>query len=401
MTAALDLADNRFGTVLVEAAPNLGGHAATFGCKATDECSNCSVCTVPGTLRRVGDHPGIEIRTGVEVVGMAGEAGAFRVRMREHPRFVDVEKCIACGRCAEVCPAEPAAAYLPSPQTVPYAYVVDRTRCLRVDGDLCTACADECPTGAIDFAEASRTAELEVGAIVVATGFEAFDAHRKAGLGYGKHPNILTGLDLEQRLAEIGGIMTNGDAPSKIAFIQCVGSRDEHIGRGYCSKVCCKYAIRLSKVIQHHHAEAEITIFYMDLQTAGKGFGEFYEECKDRFRFVRGLPVEVRPVSNDGLEVRYEDVLAERAMRETFDTVVLSVGMGPREDASRLADLLGIDVDEYGFLNAQDPLKTCRTNVEGIFLAGACQGSKTIADCMAHATQAATQAIDLLAHPLR
>ena len=235
-----------------------------------------------------------------------------------------------------------------------------------------------------------------MGTIIVATGFEAFNAREIGSLGYGRYPNVLTGLDLERIFNREGSVklLSNGKEPQNIAFIQCVGSRDE--SHGYCSQVCCKYAIRFGQLIKYQNPDAKVTIFYIDLQTAGKGFAEFYEECRRKIRFIRGVPVEVLETSSGDLEVRFENISEGKVGRELFDLVILSVGIIPRKDSWDLAKILGINLGDYGFFDTKEPFSSVETNVEGIFLAGTCQGPKDIPDSIAHGTSAAERAAEVL-----
>jgi len=248
----------------------------------------------------------------------------------------------------------------------------------------------------MDFAAKPKRQELSAGTIVVATGFEVFEARESGSLGYGRYKNVLTGLDLEKMLNSESCIKlpSNGKEPQKIAFIQCVGSRNER--HCYCSQVCCKYAIRFAQLIKYQNPSSEVTIFYIDLQTAGKGFAEFYEECKESVRFIRGIPVEIWEATSGELEVKFENILARKVEREAFDLVVLSVGMVPRKDNWDLARILGINLGDERFFDAK-PFDFNETNVEGIFLAGACQGPKDIPDSIAHGTAAAKKAMEVLA----
>lgn len=400
VTSALELAKNGREIFLVERGPCIGGHAASFCCKATDVCNKCSVCLVPEKMTEVWIHPQISLLTSSEVREIKGEAGDFRVKILRKPRFVDPDKCTGCGICREACPVElPKAINVPYPGAVPPAFVVDEDRCLRFQGKECTICQDTCPMGAIDFDQDSQEIDLDVEAAIVATGFDIFDAREKALLGYGKYPNVLTGMDMEERLLKDGAILlpSNGKPPQDVAFIQCVGSRDEHIGNGYCSKVCCKYAMRFSRLLQYQNPEVKITIFYMDLQTAGKGFGEFYEQCKENIRFAQGLPVEISQVSPDQLGLRYEDLSQGKIAVENHDLVILSVGITPRKDARNLAKTLGINLGDFGFFDTLTQVDTISTNMEGIFIAGCCQGPKDIPESIAHSTQAALRVARSLA----
>ena len=399
IASALKLAENNLQVYLVEREPTIGGQSALFCCKATETCHQCSVCLVPENTLEVAANPQISVLVNSEVVGISGEASDFEVELVQKPGLIDAEKCIACGICTEVCPSEPAkAAYLPSPEAVPRTYIIDKNRCLRFKGVECSICQDKCPVGAIDFNPEPKHNKLKVSAVIVATGFEVFDARAKGLLGYGMYPNVLTGFDLESIFSSKGSLAlpSNGNTPQNVAFIQCVGSRDEYIGRGYCSQVCCKYAMRFAKLLQYQNPEANVTIYYIDLQTAGKGFGEFYKECQETIRFVHGIPVEVSKISPDELEVKYEDLVTGKVTKDKYDLVVLSVGIAPRKDYWNLARVLGINLGDYGFFDTQDTLDGTRTSVEGIFLAGTCQGPKDIPESIAHGIQAASKVIQTL-----
>jgi len=399
IASALKLADNGFQVYLAEREPTIGGHAASFCCKATETCNQCSVCLVPEKMLEVAANPQISLIVNSEVVGISGGIGDFEVDLLQKPGFIDPEKCIACGICTELCPCEPQKGIvLPFPEAVPHTYIIDKNQCLRFKGAECNICQDNCPVGAIDFKQKTNNKKLKVSAVIVATGFEVFNATEKGLLGYGRYSNVLTGFDLERMFGTADPMLlpSNGRPPQNIAFIQCIGSRDEYIGNGYCSQVCCKYAMKLAKLLQYQSSEAKVTIFYIDLQTAGKGFGEFYEECKETIRFVRGIPVEVCEISPNELEVKYEDLTEGKIVKENYDLVVLSVGIAPRKDSWDLAKVLGINLGDYGFFDTQDTLESNGTNVDGIFLAGTCQGPKDIPESIAHGIQAASKVIQTL-----
>ncbi len=399
VASASKLAENGFQVYLVEKGPTIGGHASSFCCKATETCSKCSVCLVPEKMLEVEANPLISLIVNAEVTGISGGIGNFKVDLLQKPGFIDAEKCITCGICTELCPNEPRkGVYLSAPEALSHTYIIDKNECRRYKGVECSICQENCPVSAIDFTQKPNNKSLEVSAVVVATGFEAFDAREKGSLGYGSYSNVLTGLDLERIFATKGSVTlpSNGAPPQNIAFIQCIGSRDEYIGNGYCSQVCCKYAMRFTKLMQYNNPGAKVTIFYMDLQTAGKGFGEFYEMSKKTIRFVRGIPVEVREISPHELEVKYEDISKGKIAKESYDLVVLSIGINPRKDSWNLAKLLGINPGDYGFFDTQDTLDSTITNVDGIFLAGACQGPKDIPESIAHGIQAALKVIQVL-----
>lgn len=392
----MELANSGLEVYLVEKEAAIGGQAASFCCKATDVCTKCSFCLVPQKLNDVATHPRISVLTNSVVTRVTGKVGNFRVEIWQKPQYVSQEKCIACGICAEVCPTKPKAIHSPSPEAIPYSYIIDQSQCLHLKGEKCNFCEEICPTKAIALGRRPESWELDVGTIIVATGFEVFNAREVGSLGYGRYPNVLTGLDLERIFAHKGSLElpSNGKEAKKVAFVQCVGSRNEN--HGYCSQVCCKYAMRFARLIKYQNPDAEVTIFYIDLQTAGKGFAQFYEECRESIRFIRGVPVEILEGSSDGLKLRFEDISEGKVERETFDLVVLSIGMVPRKDSWDLARVLGINLGDYGFFGTRSLIDSNKTNVDGVFLAGTCQGPKDIPDSIAHGISAAEKARELL-----
>ena len=397
VASALELANAGVSVYLIEKEAVIGGHSASFCCKATDICSKCSACVVSDKIKEAVIHPQITLLTNCTIKGLGGELGNFRVEIIQQPRYVNEERCIACGLCTEVCPTDPKAIYPPFAGATPFSYILDEGLCLRFKGEKCDLCRGNCPTKAIEFELKPKEQELRADAIIVATGFDVFDAREKGSLGYGRYPNVLTGLDLEQIFTREGYLRlpTNGKEPQNIAFIQCIGSRDE--GHGYCSQVCCKYAMKLAGLIKYQNPDTQVTIFYIDLQTAGKGFAQFYEKYKESIRFVRGVPVEILQTSSGELEVRFEDIAQGKVCRDTFDLIVLSVGISPRKNSWDLARILGINLADDGFFDIRHPLSSNETNVDGIFLAGTCQGPKDIPDSIAHGIAAASKVIQALA----
>ncbi|MBM4462793.1 MAG: CoB--CoM heterodisulfide reductase iron-sulfur subunit A family protein [Chloroflexi bacterium] len=396
IASAIELSNAGLPVYLVEKEAGIGGHAASFCCKATDACAKCSVCVLPTKVKESILNPRITLLTNSTVQKVAGEVGNFLVEVMQEPQSIDAERCIACGLCAAVCPAEPKAVYLPSAEATPLSYVLDAGLCFRSKEKNCNLCREICPTKAIEFEPKPKKQQLNVGAIVLATGFEAFDAREKGSLGYGRYPNVLTGLDLERIIYREGYLKlpSNGQKPKSIAFVQCVGSRDQ--GHGYCSQVCCKYAMKLARLIKYQYPDTQVTIFYIDLQTAGKGFAQFYQECRGSIRFVRGVPGEVSEASSGELVVRFEDIAQGKVCHEIFDAVVLSVGISPRKDTWELAKILGINLADDGFFDRKEPLSSNETHVEGIFLAGTCQGPKDIPASVAHGVGAASSVIQAL-----
>lgn len=401
IASALELANAGFTVHLVEREAHVGGHAAFLCCKATDVCSVCAVCMAHPRIKEAITHPSIRLMTNSLVRSVTGALGGFHIQIAQKPTHVDTARCIACGICFEVCPASPKAASAP-PLSLPLSYAIEERLCKHFTGGDCDLCRESCPTGAIDFGSEPKKLEFAADAIVLATGFDVFDARQKGSLGYGRYPNVLTGLDVEKVFRQKGALrLADGREPRDVAFIQCVGSRDESLGNGYCSQVCCKYAIRFSRLLRYQHPDCKVTVFYIDLQTAGKGFAQFYRESQKDVRFVRGIPVEVSEASSGELRVKFEDISQGKVCQENFDVVVLSVGISPRKDSWDIARILGINLSDSGFLDTKGPLSTNETNVEGIFLAGACQGPKDIPDSIAHGIGAASRVIQVLGLKVR
>jgi len=388
-----------------------------------------------------GRHPLIEVVTNAEVVGCEGEPGSFHVRIRKRPRYVRDDLCVACGQCSDVCPMVGGnefdmglkarkAIYRPFPQSVPATYVIDPETCLnflgflsekqrrrlkkvqdfknrgeevRSDGILvCGHCSKACEVDAIDFDMEAEAIERDIGAVVVAVGFQEFDARKLGNYGYGRLPNVVTSLELERMLNASG--VTQGhvvrpsdmQTPKRIVFVQCVGARGEG-GRPYCSRFCCMNAVKDSMLVRQHDPEVEeVTILYTDLRAFGKGFDDFVARSRAErsATYVRGRPakIDLAP-EDDTLEVFVEDTLAHEQRRIRADLVVLSVAAAPNEGAQELARTLGIETDRYGFIARADPaISAVETSRDGVFVAGSAVGPQVIPDCVALASAAAARA---------
>jgi heterodisulfide reductase subunit A len=400
IASALELANSGVNVYLIEKEAVVGGHSASFCCKATDICSQCSACVVSDKIKEAVSHPQIRLLTNSTIRGLSGELGNFRVEITQKLQCIDPEKCIACDLCNKVCPTDPKAIHPPFAGATPFSYVLDEELCLRFKGEKCDLCRKGCPTKAIEFKFKPKEQQLSVGAIVIATGFDVYNARKKGSLGYGRYANVLTGYDLEQTFAREGYLRlpTSGEEPKNIAFIQCVGSREED--HDYCSHVCCKYAMKLAGLIKYQNPDALVTIFYIDLQTAGKGFTQFYEEYKKSIKFVRGVPVEILQTASGDLEVRFEDISQGKVSRDIFDLVVLSVGISPEKESWNLARTFGINLSDDGFFMERDSLNANETNVDGIFIAGTCQAPRDIPDSIAHGISAASKALQIVEGPV-
>lgn len=418
--AALDIADAGFKVYLVEQSPSVGGRMAQLD--KTFPTLDCSACILTPKMVDVANHPNIDLLAYSEVEEVSGFVGNFDVKVRKKARYVDVNKCTGCGDCAESCrvagrfPNEfdegmgkRGAIYLPFPQAVPAKYTIDPEKCLFLTRGKCgksPKCVDACRPGAIDFEQKDEIVTFKVGAIIVATGFDVFDAAKKPEYGYTDFPNVITGLEMERLVSASGPtsgeiLVNNGEeeiVPKEIAFIQCVGSRDQSVGNEYCSRVCCMYTAKQAHLIKDKIPDAKVKVYYMDVRAFGKGFEEFYDRVRrEGIRYVRGNPSEIFKRGNK-LIVKVEDTLTATPLEDEFDLVVLAVGLEPRADDRKTIDLLRLSRSPDRFLMEAHPkLRPVDTASEGVFLAGCCQGPKDIPDTVAQAKGAAASALIPLA----
>lgn len=417
--AALTLANANKQVVLVEREPTIGGHMAKFD--KTFPTMDCAACILTPKMSDVNAHPNITLMTYSEVVGVEGYVGNYKVTVKKKARFIDEELCVGCGDCIEHCYfKEPKfydefnvgvglrkPVYMSFPQATPKLVTIDPKTCLHLSKGKCTMkCVEACDRGAIDFEQQDSLVELEVGAIIVATGFKTFDAKRLPNYGYGKYPNVFTALEIERMVNASGP--TNGEIltrdekePKSVGIVHCVGSRDHNTNR-WCSRVCCMYSLKLAHLIKEHTG-AEVYNFYIDMRTPGKGYEEFYERLlEEGVHFIRGRVGEITdyattPEEEGKLVIRAEDTLAGFVRRIPVDMVVLSTGLEPHEDAQQVRRMFNISCSNEGFFLERHPkLAPVNTSTDGVLLAGACQGPKDIPDSVAQAGAAAAEALTLL-----
>lgn len=360
----------------------------------------------------VGQHENIEILSYSEVEEVAGYVGNFKVMVRKKARYVDEDVCTGCGLCQEKCPAKKipsefdgglgtrTAIYIPFAQAIPRIPVIDEENCRYFQSGKCRVCEKLCPTGAVDFEQQDQVVELEVGTIIVATGFDLFDCSRISEYGYGRYDNVLSSLQLE-RLVDASGptrgkiVLKDGREPESLAIVHCVGSRDKKYNR-HCSRVCCMYSLKLAHLVKDATG-AQVYEFYIDMRTGGKGYEEFYERLQEEgVIFIRGRPAEIVP--HDGrLLVKAEDANLGRLIQIPVDMVILSAGLEPRHDAADVSHLFGFSRSGDGFFLEKHPkLAPVETASNGVFIAGACQGPKDIPDTVAQAGAAAAAAMAMM-----
>lgn len=359
-----------------------------------------------------GRHPKIELLTYSEVEEVSGYIGNFTVRIRKRARYVNEELCTGCGLCEEKCPwkvVDPVfeagmgkrkVIYRPFAQAIPNIPVIDRENCVYFIRGKCRACEKFCPTGAIDFEQEDQLLDVQVGAIVVATGFAMWDPTKLPQYSYGRSPNIITSLQFE-RLTSAGGptdgeiVTAEGKKPERVAIIHCVGSRDEH-AHPYCSRICCMYSLKQAHQVREKTG-AEVYDFYMDMRAFGKAYEEFYERVQEEgITFIRGRGAEVEVLPDGQLRVKGEDADLGRLVAADVDLVILATAIEPQPDAERVAALFGLGRTPDGwFAEAHPKLRPVETSTAGVFLAGACQGPRDVPDTVAHAGAAALEAVRL------
>jgi|Deesub1362A_J573_1020465.scaffolds.fasta_scaffold00120_59 heterodisulfide reductase subunit A len=406
--SALDLAEAGFKVYLVEKQPAIGGRMAQLD--KTFPTGDCAMCTLAPRLVECSRHPNIQLLTCAELQEVQGEPGDFRARVRIRGRYVDTEKCTGCGDCVAVCPMETAdefnvglgrrkAIYRPYAQSVPHGYVVDIDNCPE-----CVKCEEACAAGAINFLMWDKEITLRVGAIILSTGYELFDPGILSEYGYGIYPNVLTSIQFERMLSASGpsgGTLTrpsDGAEPRKIAFIQCVGSRDVARGQEYCSAVCCMHATKQGMIAKERIPGLEVTVFLIDLRAFGRDFERYYERARREYgiRYLRCSVGAVKELQqNKNLLLRYPNGNGG-FHEEDFDLVVLSPGLCQPEGVEVLARAAGIELNEYGFCRSSE-LYPGLTTRSGIFAAGVLCAPKDIPETVVEASSAAANASRLLA----
>jgi len=409
--AALDLGDMGIRVHLAEKKPSIGGRMAQLD--KTFPTNDCSICILAPKLADCFRHPNITLHTLSEVKDVTGQKGDFTVKLRRYARFVDDDECINCGECNAKCPVKVPdefdmglrkreAIYLYYLQGVPPVMTIDRKHCLYLTKGICKICEKFCPKDAIDFEQKDLDVVLHVNAIIVATGFDPFDPSSITQYGYKRYRNVITSLEYERLICAsgpTGGHLekpSNGKPAERIAFIQCVGSRDIKNNR-YCSSVCCMHATKEAMLAHEHNPDVKSYVFYMDLRAAGKGFQKYLERGKQEYNisYIRSRVPKITVDQNENPVIWYEDPESSKTEKMTVDLAVLATSLMPRSDVEELAKVLGVELDEYSFFKT-DPLNPLDTTRPGIFVCGCCREPTDIPESVAQASGAAERAAEVL-----
>ncbi len=417
ITAALEIANAGYHVYLVEREPSLGGHMAQLD--KTFPTLDCSACILTPRMFDAGNHPNITLLSYSEVEKVSGYIGNFKARIRKKARYVNEGLCTGCGVCTEKCPKQLVdevfeaglgyrkVIYRPFPQAVPKYPVIDRENCTFFQKGTCKACQKFCPTGAIDFNQQDTFLDIEIGNIILATGYDLFDARRIPQYGYARFPNVFTSLEFERMTNAAGPtegkvVLRDGvTTPKTVGIVHCVGSRDEHYHE-YCSKVCCMYSLKFAHMV-HEKAHAQVYNFYIDMRTPGKGYEEFYHRLLDeRNHFIRGRVAAISEATRYGepegkLSVQVEDTLIGEQRRIPVDMVILSAGLQPRHDAQDVGRKFGISCSREGwFIEKHPKLDPIATMTDGVFIAGCAQGPRDIPETVAQGAAAAARVLSII-----
>ena len=402
MQSALDLADQGFKVYLVEKQPSIGGVMAQLD--KTFPTNDCAMCIMAPKLVATGRHHNIQLITNADIAIVDGQAGNFTVTVKQRAFRVDPSKCTGCGSCAQKCPIEAVdeynegtkvrkAIFVRYPQAVPLIYSIDPEKCIG-----CGICAEECKAKAVAYDQKEKILEIKVGSIILSPGFDEFNARLKTEYGYGAYQNVVTSIEFERMLSATGPYFgtvlrpSDGDIPEKVAFIQCVGSRDEHCGNEYCSSVCCMYSIKEAIIAKEHGGNIKPSIFFMDMRAFGKEFDEYYNRAQKEYG-IRFLRSRIASVAEDpktkNLVLKYTE--NGEPKEEVFNLVVLAVGLRPPADAEALSRIMKFRLNDHGFCQTSvfTPVETSRP---GIFVSGAFSAPKDIPMTVAEASGAAAKA---------
>jgi heterodisulfide reductase subunit A len=409
--ASLDLAERDIKVDLVERNACIGGRMAQLD--KTFPTNDCSICILAPKLSECFRHPNITLHTLSEVKQLTGQPGNFNVKILKKARYVKEEDCINCGQCVEKCPMrvddefdmnlrKRRAIYIDYVQGIPSIMTIDREKCLFFTKNACRICEKVCERKAIDFDQKDEEFELNVGSVIIATGYDIFDPQVIETLGYGRYSNVVTALEFERLICAsgpLGGHLTRPSdkkEPKKLAFINCVGSRDIK-NNPYCSSCCCMYTTKEAMIAYEHDNEIETSIFYIDLRAAGKGFREYIERGENKYaiKYVKGKVAKIIEDDQSNPLIIYEDISTSQVKQLKFDMVILATTMVPKKDVNELAKILGVKLDDFNFFKG-DSFHPQLSSKEGIFLCGACREPMDIPSSVIDASGAAAKAAEII-----
>ncbi|MFC1887662.1 4Fe-4S binding protein [Candidatus Cloacimonadota bacterium] len=410
--AALDVADGGHEVILVENKPSIGGHMIQLS--ETFPTLDCSQCILTPKMVTLAKHKNIKLYVNSEVAAIDGFMGNFTVTIKQKPQYIDPDKCTMCDDCTVACPVVvPSeydeglswrkAVYVPFPQAIPATYTIDTENCLGFDPIACGECKKKCLAEAIDYDVKPKTFVEEIGAVIMATGYDLYPVEKIAEYGYGTYPDVLNGLQFERILSATGPTggelkrPSDGKIPKEVVFIQCSGSRDPERHNPYCSKICCMYTLKHAKLYKHKVHDGQPYIFYIDIRSGGKRYEEFIQQgvSEDGIVYIRGKVAKVYK-EGDKMIVHGMDTLTGRKIKIEADLVVLAQSIVPSEGSAELNKLLKLGTDDAGFLMEAHPkLKPLESLQSGFFLAGAAQGPKDIPDAVSQASGTAAKVLAL------
>lgn len=406
--AALNLANNGFKVLIVEKDLSIGGKMILLS--KVFPTLDCSACITTPKVSEISRHPGITIYTGSQVNQIKRKsATSFEATVIKNPRYVITEDCTGCQLCEQACPVNVPdqfqynlvgrkAAFIPFSIASPRVAAIDIENCT-----LCGACEKVCPTKCIDFTQETEEYHLQIKTVVIATGFNLFDPLKIPRYGFGLYKNIITSMQMERQLAPTRPFNTilrpgDGKVPDKIAYVLCTGSRDVTVGNPICSQICCMYSIKQAQLLMGALPMADVTIYYLNIRSFGKGFEEFYEQAKGMgVNFVKGKIGRISEKENGNLMLRYENINENTVQEAEHDLVVLSVGILPNTDSNAFFPEEGLKLDPFNFISQSDLLiNPARTSIEGVFVAGTSSGPMDIPDSILSAGAASAEAISYL-----